>query len=264
MHTPTPTATSTPTATPTHTPTPTATSTPTATPTHTPTPVPSLVEMAEASGWYLDGVDHDDPYQAETGALRALGQMDRNNPELVKVVSGWAWVFDDEMHIDETLVIEYIADLAEKAPTFVPSMVRLPWIVDGIERWESSAASDLYGTARFYDVDFAVELATAPWVVDGVTLHEVLFGTGTLGGFAGQRVVHFFDVQDGTSGERAVPASPDLARQMMGLIGSSPSERNLFLLSKLDAIRTSKPDAFERLLTEPWFVDGLDEKSGYS
>ena len=175
---------------------------------HTPTPVPSLVQMAEASGWYLDGVDRADPYQAETGALRALGEIDRNNPELARVISGWAWIFDDDMHVDETTVIEYIAELDEKAPGFVPSMVELPWISDGIERWEASAASDLTVTALFYDVDFAVELATTPWVVDGVTLLEALLGIGTLGDFAGQRVLSFFSVQDGTSGERDIPASP--------------------------------------------------------
>lgn len=216
--------------------------------------------MAEASGWYRDGVDRDDPYQAETGALRALGEIDRNSPELVRVLSGWAWIFDDDMHVEETLVIEYIADLAGNAPGFVPSMVELPWISDGIEYWEASAASDLYGTALFYDLDFAVELATTPWVVDGVTFPEVLFGTSTLSGFAGQSVQSFINVQDGTSGERDVPASPELARQMMGLIGSPPSERDLFLLTKLNSIRTNDPDAFERLLMEPWFIDGLDEE----
>ena len=51
------------------------------------TPVPSLVELATASDWYRDGLDHADIYRAEPRALRALERIDRNNPELAGVMS---------------------------------------------------------------------------------------------------------------------------------------------------------------------------------
>ena len=93
-----------------------------------------------------------------------------------------------------------------------------------------------------------------------MSLLEVLFGIGDLGEIAGQRVVNVFSVRDNSSVERSLPAGADLARRMMDLIGFSPSDRDLFLLSKLNVIRQHNPEAFERLLTEPWFVDGLDEE----
>lgn len=257
---PTPTATPVPTSTPTPIPTPTATRAPTATPTPTPTPALSLLGMAKTSGWYRDGVDHADPYQAEPVALWGLERIDRNNRDIAGVMSGWAWIFDDDMQVGESSAIDSIAALTEKAPSVAAAMVELPWIADGIDRWETHAASDLYATAAFYDPDFALDLATAPWVVDGVAFLEAFFGIRALSAFAGERVHTFLHSQDGTSEDRALPASPDLARHMMGLIDSPPGERDIFLLTRLNAIRRIHPGWFERLLTEPWFVDGLDEE----
>ena len=216
--------------------------------------------MATASDWYRDGLDHADIYRAEPGALRALEKIDRNNPELARVMSTWAWIFDEDMHVRETIVVEYIADLDEEAPKLVQLIIKFPWLHDGIKREETKALSDLYGLVILYGlVDFAVELAALPWVVDGVTILETYYGIGSLSGFAGEQVHGFSNLWDGTSGDRDVPASPDLARQMMSLIDSSPNEIDLFLLMSLNSIRRQYPDGFERLLTEPWFVDGLDE-----
>ena len=257
--TPSPTPTPTPTPQPTSTPSPAPTATPTPTPTNT--PVPSLVELATASGWYRDGLDHADIYRAEPRALRALEEIDSNNPELAKVMSRWAWIFDEDMNPYEVSILEYIADLDEKVPEFVPRIVELPWISDGIDRWESSAVSDLYGTAIRYDLDFAVELATAPWVVDGVTFLEVLFGIGPLSTMSGEHEHGFSDVRDGSGWTTSdLPHGPELARQIMSLIDYPPMDIDLYLVSALNTIRRSYPDGFERLLTEPWFVDGLDEE----
>ncbi len=224
-------------------------------------PTPSLVEIATASDWYRDGLDHASPYRAEPRALRVLEQIDRNNPELARLMSRWAWLFDEDMRPRETDVVEYIAALDEKVPEFVPRIVGLPWIQDGIDRWESSAASDLYTTAIHYDPDFAVELATAPWVVDGVTLLEGLFGIGPLSSMSGEHERDFFDVRDGRQWTVSdLPHGPELARQIMSLIDYPPKDIDLYLVSALNDIRQSYPGGFGRLLAEPWFVDGLDKE----
>ncbi len=217
--------------------------------------------MAEASNWYRDGVDHDDAAYREPRALRALEDIDRDSPELAEVVSGWDWVFDEDLNLDEVAVIEYLADLTREGPALVQPMVELPWIADGIDDWEVRAAGHLWLMATHYDdVDFAVELATTPWVVDGVTFLEAFFGIEALIRIAGEEPGVTFNAQDGTSEERDLPAGPELARQVMGLIGPPSSERDIFLLRRLNDIREDNPDTFERLLTEPWFVDGLDDE----
>ncbi len=217
--------------------------------------------MATASDWYRDGLEHADIYRAEPRALRALEEIDSNNPELAKVMSRWTWIFDEDMNPYEVGVLEYIADLDEKVPEFVPRIVELPWISDGIDRWESGAVSDLYYTSIHYDLDFAVELATAPWVVDGVTFLEVLFGIGPLSKMSGEHEHGFSDVRDGRDWTISdLPHGPELARQIMSLIDYPPKDIDLYLVSALNTIRRSYPDGFERLLTEPWFVDGLDEE----
>lgn len=224
-------------------------------------PTPSLVEIAKASDWYLDGLDHASIYRAEPRALRALDEIDRNNPELAKLMSRWAWLFDEDMHPRETGVIEYIVALDKKIPEFVPRIVDLPWIQDGIDRWESRAASDLYTTAIHYDLDFAVDLATVPWVADGVTILEVLFGIGPLSKISGEQELGSLDVTDGrVSTKSGLPHGPEFARQMMSLIDYPPKDTDLYLVSALNHIRQSYPDGFQRLLEESWFVNGLDEE----
>ena len=220
--------------------------TPTPTPIPSATPLPSLIELAKASAWYQDGVDYADKYYVEPIALRALEKIDRSNLQLARMMSNWAWVFDEDMQGAEANVIEYIAELDEKVPEFVPYIADLPWIADGVNRWESSAASHLYGMAVYGDPDFAVELATAPWVMDGITLVEEYFGMNALTQLFGHiQIAH---------------SSPELARQVMGFVSYPPREVDLFLVDALKNIALLNPDGFERLLTEPWFVDGLDEK----
>ena len=224
-------------------------------------PTPSLVALIKASNWYLDGLDRADIYRAEPRALRALQKIDRNNPELARVMSRWAWLFDEDMHVGEASVIEYIAALDEEVPEFVPRIIELTWIADGVDRWESSAASDLYETAIHSDLSFAVELATVPWVVDGVTLLEVLFGIDPLFRMSSEREHSFSNVRDGRRWTTSdLPHGPELARQIMNLIDYPPKDTDLYLVSALNTIRRSYPDGFERLLAEPWFVDGLDEE----
>ena len=92
----------------------------------------------------------------------------------------------------------------------------------------------------------AIELATAPWVVDGVTLPEALFAIGPLYSMSGST-----DVEH---------SSPELARRIMSLISYPPKDIDLYLVSKLQTMRWLNLEGFERLLAEPWFVDGLDEE----
>ena len=237
-------ATPTPTPTPVATPTPIPTIAPTPTAIPAPPPAPSLAELARASAWYRDGVGHTDSSGAESQALRALTSIDRNNPQLAEKLSTWAWIFDENMIEDESRVIDYIAQLDAAAPSFVPYLVKLPWIRDSVDLGEERAVSYLRWTALYRDLDFAVEVATAPWVVDGITLVEAHFGIQPL-----------YDIS-GSSG--IAHASPEIARQVLGLIPYPPKEVDLFLVDALRHIGRHNPDGFERLLRARWFRDGLD------
>ena len=208
-----------------------------------PTDAPSpLVEQMIASDWYRDGLNG--AYEAAT--VRALKKIDENNPELASVMSRWAWIFDEDWIPREGALVTWLAAVDEKAPEFLPLLTNLPWIPDGVDRWEIGAAIDLAVMATQGDLDSAVELATAPWVVDGVTFLEALFGITYLSDMATRPV-------DEHSG-------PEIARQVMGLINYPPQDIDLYLVFSLYVIMDHDPDSFERLLTEPWFIDGLDEE----
>ena len=135
---------------------------------------PSLSELARAAGWYRDGVDYGmyGRRSAEGEVLRVLAKIDRNSPHLAEVMSGWDWLFDNDMSWHEQHVAEYMALLDERLPAFVPPMTALPWIRDGIDELEAEAVEVLYREALCYDLEFAIEQATAPWVLDGLSAAE--------------------------------------------------------------------------------------------
>ena len=247
--------------------------TPAPTPIPSATPLPSLIELAKASAWYQDGVDN----ATEQSTLMLLERIAKNNnSQLARVMSGWDWIFDKDMSWIENYTISNIAELDEKAPEllpyiaqlgetapealtwiaelgetapeFVPYIIELPWIVDGIDLWEGFAVGDLNRNAIYGDPNFARELATAPWVTDGVSGIEAHFGIRSL--------VELSSL-NGLIGTKH--ASPELARRFMNSLSYPPKETELFLLRSLNAIDRLNPDGFGRLLTEPWFVDGLDE-----
>ncbi len=226
------------------------------------TAMPSLLALAKASGWYQDGVDTTDIHQSEPAALFALESLDWSNLDvgLVTTIATWSWAFDEDMREEEAAVIAYIADHAREASDILPLLVELPWIADGIGYWESNAVGEIHHTVTGYDTSIARDLVTAPWVVDGVTFMESLFGIPSLNAFATEHGHEIYNIQDGTTKTLHLPAGPALARQMMHLLGSPPTDRELVLLDKLNTVRRHAPERFTELLTEPWFVDGLDAR----
>ena len=223
-------------------------------------PAPSLVDLLESTSWYQDGIDEDPIYLTEWRADRVLRRIFDNSPELADRVSRWAWVFDEPLIEGEVSVLEYLSDLDGQEPDAVQPIIDLPWLTDGVDRWESSAISALWGLAMDGNLGYAA-LAEAPWVVDGVTPLEVVLGIRSLSAISGQHEHGFFDVRDGRQWTISdLPHGPELAQQIMSLVDYPPKDIDLYLVFALNIIRQSYPDGFRRLLAEPWFVDGLDEE----
>ena len=134
-------------------------------------PAPSLVALARAAGWYRDGVAYG-IRSPEGEVLTVLEKIDSNSPHIARVASNWEWLFDEDMLWQEWHVIEFIARLDDYVPVYVPRLLALPWIHDGVDEFEAEAVRFLYREALCYGLDFAVQLATAPWVLDGIDAAE--------------------------------------------------------------------------------------------
>ena len=207
---------------------------------------PQLMDLVMATSWHQDGIVEEDIYYTEPRAFRALQEIADTHPELAETLLGWPWIFDDQLVIEEASVLEYMLDIDEQSPELTQIIVKLPWLADNIGDWEATAMSRLSELALAGQLDFAMELASTPWVTDGVTSQETQFGIGSLVGIA-------LNVDVGRPG-------PDIARHLMSLISQPPGDLDLRLLASLDELLRYQPDSFERLLEEPWFVDGLNEE----
>ena len=208
-------------------------------------PIPELRDLMRVSPWYQDGID-EDMYRTESRVVRELQELNNTNPELAAVMSRWAWIFDDPLVVDELIAIEAMSLIDQMAPEVAQHLINLPWIWDGIDNWESAALNDLYSLSADNNIDFAFELATAPWIVDGVTFVEGHFGIDSL-----MRIANFSEVGR---------PSPELAREFLSMTGQMPRAHDLYLLFTLGILSRNEPDLFKRLLSEPWFVDGLDDE----
>ncbi len=131
-------------------------------------PAPSLVELARASTWYLQGVEE----VSESRAIKALDEIDGSNPELAKVMSLWPWIFDEDMVQAESLLVELILELSNEDNKLLWNVARLPWLSDGFTRWEESIVLDLWFLYKFKDQETASVLWSLPWIVDGIIDRE--------------------------------------------------------------------------------------------
>ena len=218
---------------------------------------PQAMELVMATSWYQDGITTD-TYHTEPRALRALQSIANNNPDLANTVLGWPWIFDELLVIHEAEVLEYLSGIDKQAPELTQLIINLTWLADKIDGSESFAMGALYELVMRDQADFAVELATAPWVTDGVTYLEVLYGITSL-----QIIASSPDTGGG---------NPEVARQIMDLIRYPPDFLDLSLIWVMSNMRAHTaynvqtgmeehiPDRLDRLVSETWFVDGLDQK----
>ena len=210
-------------------------------------PTPKLMALVEASAWYQDGVDYDvDLNYQESLALQDLQKIEDNNTELARSVANWPWVFDDSMTEEEAYVLEFLNKLDEQAPEVAQLVVRLPWLADKVEIWESSVVGDFYSLVVEDQTDLAIELSTKPWVADGLTPLEAVFGVGDLAFIASSPDSELADAQ--------------IARQILNLTPYPPNYLDLRTINVMRRILARNPDQLNRLLMEPWIIDGLVEK----
>ena len=133
---------------------------------------PSLIRLARAAGWYREGVAYG-IRSPEGEVLAVLEKIDSDSPHIARAISSWDWLFDEDMLRHEWHVIEFIARLDDYVPAYVPRLLGLSWIRDGVDELEASAVRFLYREALCYGLDFAVQLATAPWILDGIAIAEL-------------------------------------------------------------------------------------------
>lgn len=91
------------------------------------------------------------------------------------------------------------------------------------------------------DAQLGRALAQAPWIIDGISgwwEDDAIYGLGFL-----------------------ADRDPALARRILAYSSEQPlRDRNVFLLTALGELTWSNEEALERLLSQTWFVDGLDDE----
>ncbi len=220
-------------------------------------PTPELMDLVISSSWYKDGITIDS-YYTEPGALRALQDIADNSPRLAKTLLRWPWIFDEQLNTSETVVIEYLNEIYKMDPELSQLIANLPWVTDDIGRWESSAISRFYELVHWNEPDFAAELVKAPWVADGVTSLEANYAITSLTHIA---ISPDYDTAD-----------PQMARRLLGMVRYPSNALDPPLIFAMRALREHiatnlqtgmderTPDRLTRLLSEPWFTDGLDQE----
>ena len=210
-------------------------------------PAPSLIALARGAGWYRDGVAYG-KRSPEGEVLTVLEKIDRDSPHIARAAAHWQWLFDEDMERDEWHVIEYIARLDDYVPVYVPRLLALPWVHDGVDRMEAEMVSLLYREALCYGLDFAVQLATAPWVLDGIDAEEL----NALGYVRNS----FFGA------DRIIPA---LFRKSWLLDGLTEHEKGvlLSLLQMSGAVERQEEEAALAILEMPFLNDSIDQSDTF-
>ena len=221
--TPTPQPTPTPTPQPTPTPMPQPTPTPTPQPTPTPTPQPTPTPTPQPTP-----TPTPQPTPTPTPQPTPTPTVD-----LVAELLPWA---DAALTYEEGLALEAIVRLWELDPNLGAAVVRRPWVADGIEVNEMSSISSLAA-------------------VTGSDLELGRRAVALIAGGAGD------DEADALGGLAALARwDPQLAGQVLQRLTSRERDLDRYLLQSIGRVTDSYPEGFERLMSRPWFTDGLDDE----
>ena len=214
-------------------------------PQSSPAPARSLRDLTLASPWVQDGINHKDPYQVESLAHRALLTIHRSKPQLAEVMSGWAWIFDEDMNHSEAYALYSLSTLDGEFSAFAGHLTSLPWIQDNIDLGEMRAVFSLCGLAAGGNQQFALELASLPWVVDGVTYLEASQGIAAMNTNIGPPQRQRYSVPE--------------AQRVLSYVNYPPTEVDFYLLRALSYFQDRNPGGLSSLYSAPWVADGLDQ-----
>ena len=206
---------------------------------------PDIRELVGVTEWIQDGLNWTDDYASELNVSEDLMQVHDSNPDLAKVISRWASLFDAELTALETYALGYVVGLSDEHPVLAQNLAGMPWLHDGIERWESSALGDFYRAAIHHNPEYALELSTAWWLLDGLTPTEAYKGLRPLTNLANPSAAYY--------------PTMEVVRRIQGLIRNPASDLDFHAVAAIERMLRSDLDRFLPLLDSPWFVDGLDD-----
>ena len=194
--------------------------------------------------WLADGVSEPDRQ-----SLNALLLTDSINRDLAIAVASFDWFADGLNSTDpysgEMYALRYIQQIAQKSNQLSSLLSSFTWIVDDMTYLETIALRN-FNYMVDSDLQFALEVASAPWVNDGLEPYEE-DAIGALGsmfisnpGSAKQLLANTMHEPVWSSDVRVITALQDLAAH-------TDSEGH-------------RTDRHHRLVTMPWFTDGLDAR----
>ena len=214
-------------------------------------------------------------------------RYDANNNEAIDKAEIFMAVrdyFNDVIARDD--VLELIGLYFSSTPTASPTpgsnaaIGAIPWLADGITKWEGLAANSLRAISAI-DIESAALVLSFPWIIDGITAGESSAISGVRGIMdedpeLAKDVLDLWWVPDDmpTVEQYALVDLRDLARRnlplarqvinepFMGPPFRQRDEYALNVLSQLALDLTGRNDGavlLAQLADQPWFSDGLDD-----
>ena len=150
----------------------------------------------------------------------------------------------------------------------------MPWLADGIDKWEKLAVNDLR-TISFIDLEASALILSLPWVVDGIATYEVsaiselrimLSAYPALA----EHVLGFQWVRDNLSRTEnsalirirfLADDDLELALQVIRepFMEAPFRQRDEYALEHISRWAKHEPEIWAQLAAKPWFMDGLDD-----
>ncbi len=194
--------------------------------------------------WLVDGIS--DPDQMALNGLLLTDGIDR---DLAMFVASADWFADGtnstDMYSGEMYSLQYLQLIAQKSKSLAELLRSLTWLRDDLTFDETDTLRSLNRIAE-RDLQFALDMARAPWVRDGLAGYEE-DALGSLG--------------------RLFLTNPDFARQLLANTVHAPVwSSDIRVIGTLEDFASHtdaqghRTDRHHRLVTTPWFTDGLDPR----
>ena len=219
--------------------------------------------------WFTDGINED-----ESKAVKGLERIVRSDAALATTVMSLPWFTDGitEYEGEAVKYLQWISYLYDAA-ALATKVASLPWFTDGInedERWALQALQGIIGA----DAALGRMVVGFPRFTDDITVRErhtlrALAHIASWDAALATMVVGFPRFTDDITvrERRALSALAHIASSDAALATTVATPMNnrtrdidLSAILYLRDIQSLDADAFDRLTSQPWFTDGLNDE----
>ena len=215
--------------------------------------------------WVMDGLEGREPEAIEVMARLAAADV-----ELARLVAQWPWMGGDMDRYDISILSDFQSTIGARDVELAKRIAAHHWVETDATEVDHWVFTRTLNQLASLDLETARKLTAFPWFTDGITFDDrILINRIVDTPNSGQMLAMSPWVHDAVTREESkvftdllnVAGRDSIAAGIAAEFFRSPIEElDLYVSESLSYLSNTAPEAFRKLVRQPWFADGLERK----